>query len=249
VTFATFLAAALAISGFPLLSGFFSKDAILAAAYTRNAPIFWIGLATALLTAFYMFRLCGLVFAGRSRDVPLTSEAHEAPPSMKLPLMVLAVLSIFAGILLGFSENGAFYRFLDPVFHHEAVKEVHSSLPLILSIVAAALGIVFGFLMYRNATREQLERANPLVRLWRRKYFVDEIYDMAIVRPLRWISDIILWRVIDNGIVDGIVNVAGALVGGVGAILRLFQTGVVQTYAMVFVVAVVVMLFARVVLG
>ncbi|GIX05825.1 MAG: NADH-quinone oxidoreductase subunit L [Candidatus Poribacteria bacterium] len=241
VTFWTFLIAALAIAGFPLLSGFFSKDAILLAAYQQSRAIFVIGLITAGLTAFYIFRLLAIVFAGESRDPSLTLEAHESPPVMLWPMILLAIPSAAAGVLLGFREDGIFYRFLDPVFTHgEAHAAAHPVLPMVLSILVALIGIWLGFVLFRARPVAQLEALSPL--LLRRKWYVDELYDLLIVRPTRWVSERILWKVIDLGIVDGIVNLVGGAIWSGGALLRTVQTGVVQTYAVVVVAGAVVIL-------
>jgi len=245
ITFVTFLVGALAIAGFPFLSGFFSKDAILLAAYEKNGAIFWIGVLTAGMTAFYMFRLVGIVFFGEARDYALFHHAHESPGTMTLPLLLLAFLSASAGVLLGFSEDGAFYAFLNPLFHAgEESGGGGSSVPMLLSTVVGLVGILGGFWVYRGKTAEELSRANPVVALWRRKWYVDELYDFLIVRPIRWASERILWRLVDVRLIDGAVNGVASLVWVVGAGLRMVNTGIVQTYAFVILVGVVVLLLA-----
>lgn len=245
VTFGTFFVGALAIAGFPLLSGFFSKDAILLAAFQKNGAMFWIGVLTAFMTAFYMFRLVGIVFFGESRDYGLFSHAHESPRAMTLPLIVLAILSVGAGAILGFSEDGAFYAFLNPIFHAGGEHvEGGSSFPMIVSTIVGIVGILGGFFVYRGKTAEELSRANPIVALWRRKWYVDELYDFVIIRPIRWASDTILWRFVDTWIIDGAVNLVASLawLGGTG--VRTLSTGIVQTYAFVILVGVVAILVA-----
>ncbi|MBM3216518.1 NADH-quinone oxidoreductase subunit L [Candidatus Poribacteria bacterium] len=243
ITFVTFFVGALAIAGFPLLSGFFSKDAILLAAFQHNGAIFWIGLLTAFLTAFYMFRLIAITFFGEPRDYTLFAHAHESPPSMTFPLLALAALSAAAGALLGFTEDGPFYAFLNPMFHGEHA-EGGSSLPMILSIVAAIAGILIGWRAYVGKPAEALSRANPVVALWRRKWFVDELYDFLIVHPLRWTSDRVLWRIVDNRIIDGLVNLtaSAAWLGGAG--LRTAHSGIVQTYAFAILAGAVILVAA-----
>lgn len=241
LTFWTFLVGAFALAGFPLLSGFFSKDAILLAAYQKNGAIFWIGALTAFLTAFYMFRLVGIVFFGEPRDYRLFSRVHESPLVMTLPLVVLAVFSAGAGGLLGFSEEGAFYAFLNPLFHAET-QHGGSSFPMLLSSMLALVGIVAGFFAYRGKTAEELSRANPIVTLWRRKWYVDELYDFLFVRPIRWISDVILWRFVDMRLIDGAVNLVAALAWVGGVAVRALNTGIVQTYAFAILVGAVLLL-------
>ena len=242
----TFFAAALAISGFPLLSGFFSKDAILVYAYEHNMAIFAIGAVTAGLTAFYMFRLFSIVFMGESRDKDLTEHAHESPPVMTIPLIVLAALSVVGGFaFLGFGESGPFYKTLESVFHAEHHAASFFNPAMLIGTALGLVGIAAGYFMYKDKSAEDLQRANALVQLWRNKYWVDELYDRAVVRPLKWLSSSALWRVIDKGLIDGAVNVAGALMNAAGSILRFTQNGMIQTYAAVIFAGAVLLVLIR----
>ncbi|MDA1192954.1 MAG: NADH-quinone oxidoreductase subunit L [Candidatus Poribacteria bacterium] len=251
VTFGTFAIAAAAIAGFPGLSGFFSKDAILLAAWNNNMPIFVIGAITAFMTAFYMFRLLAIVFAGEGRDPATTVHAHESPLVMRAPLMILAVPAAIAGIgWLGLTENGMFYQFLNPVFEHGHGEhhEAHSWIPMGVSILLALAGMALGFVMYRKRTREELNRTGAIITLLRRKWYVDELYDLVFVQPIHWISRTVLWRLVDKWVIDGAVNVTGAAAYVGGAKLRWLQTGVVQTYAVVIVAGTVLLLLLKVML-
>ena len=253
-THATMLIATIAIAGIPPFAGFFSKDEILHAAFASGHYGVWVaGLLGAFLTAFYMFRLYFLAFRGPSR---LTHEAehhlHESPPTMIIPLVVLAALSVVGGwVGLPFQRGGhAFERWLQPVFEPDAIAAAlgetahrattHAVSPMTewilieLSVGVALAGIVFAFRAYLRdpalATRLQ-QRLAGLHRLLLDKYGVDEFYDRAIVAPIHRASER-LWRFWDEKVVDGAVNGVGYLFEGASALLRLLQTGFVGTYAL-----------------
>jgi len=254
----TMLMATLAIAGIPPFAGFFSKDEILSGAFASGHRVIWVmGLAGAILTAFYMFRLYILTFRGAPR---LTHEAahhlHESPPSMIVPLFVLAVLSVIGG-LVGppLMEGGhPFARWLAPVFAsgaheggHAAVHEVPVAtewMLIALSVVVAALGILAAFRSYlwspETGTRLR-ERLAGLHRMLLNKYWVDELYDAIAVRPVHGLAQA-FWRFWDTKVVDGVVNGVGYTLEGMSAILRLFQTGFVGTYALFFTLGVAALL-------
>jgi NADH-quinone oxidoreductase subunit L len=253
VTFPVFLVGALAISGVPFLSGFFSKDAILTSAFAgRHYVLYGLGLAGAVLTAFYMFRLVYLTFYGerRSTDSAPSGHVYESPPVMTVPLVVLAVFSALAGfaglpVLLGEKAN-LFGGFLERVFaeaaHHlgpttEAV--------LIAAATASALtGICLAFIFYRKRpglpgrAAGRFPRAN---RLLAGKYFVDEAYDAVVVRPLVRGSEIV-YRQFDLKVVDGALNGSAAAAKGAGKALNILQSGLVRDYALAFLIGVVIFL-------
>jgi NADH-quinone oxidoreductase subunit L len=254
-THATVLIATLAIAGVPPLAGFFSKDEILSSAFASGHLLIWFtGLTGAVLTAFYMFRLYFLCFRGPSR---LSHEAehhlHESPPSMIVPLVALAVLSVVGGwVGLPFQAGGhAFERWLAPVFEGGPVQLAHSPLSpgiewilIEVSVGAALLGIAMAFRLYlRNPQSATVlaERFSGVREVLANKYRVDEFYDAGIVRPLaagaNW-----LWKFWDETIVDGTVNAVGYLFEGASAVLRLFQTGFVGTYALFLVLGVAALL-------
>jgi NADH-quinone oxidoreductase subunit L len=216
----TFAVAALAISGIFPLSGFFSKDEILWAAFNRQPLLWLIGLATAGLTAFYMTRLYILVFLGRERfGEEVRHHLHESPRSMTVPLAVLAFLSFTGGwvgipnVLLPALGN-RFERYLAPVFGTHGEAAAHAPLLEIglmaLSFVVAVIGIFVGWVFYerRPEAPERLAAGAPrLYRLVRNKYFVDELYGRIILTPYQTLCRAAAW--FDHWVVDGLVNAAG----------------------------------------
>jgi NADH-quinone oxidoreductase subunit L len=262
-THATMLVATVAIAGIPPFAGFFSKDEILSAAFASGHYGVWLaGLAGAGLTAFYMFRLYVLAFRGASRQAapaPAHGAAaapgghaaaghgeaggvHESPPSMVVPLAVLAALSAVGGFVgLPFQAGGhALARWLRPVLESPGAPAIPELPPATdwaligLSVAVALLGIGFAFRAYLGrpelAARLQ-QRLAALHRALLHKYWVDELYDAAVVRPFQALA-VWLWRFWDETIVDGLVNGVGYAFEGGSAILRLFQTGFVGTYAL-----------------
>jgi NADH-quinone oxidoreductase subunit L len=266
-THGVMLVATLAIAGVPPLAGFFSKDEILEKAFASGHYGIWaVGLLTALLTAFYMFRLYILAFRGPSR---LSHEAehhlHESPPTMIAPLVVLAFLSIVGGwVGLPFQSGGhLFERWLKPVMESGAVEQAlaqaggHAGVAvaaheigagtewmlILVSVAVALIGIFMAFTFYlRQPGRATAlrERFGGVYQLLLHKYWVDEIYDAIVVRPLMLASDT-LWRFWDTRIVDGFVNGVAGTMEGVSAVLRLFQTGYVGTYALFITVGVLLL--------
>ena len=239
------LVATLAIAGVPFLSGFFSKDEILHAAFASGHMGIWLaGVVGAAMTAFYMTRLYVLTFRGPSR---LSHEAehhlHESPFSMTVPLMILAVLSIVGGYVgMPFQEGGHLLeRWLHPVLsagghagqHHEVSRATEWGL-IVLSVGAGVFGIFMAFRSYRWSPQIATglrERFQGLHRLLENKWWVDEFYDAVVVRPFMGISRW-LWRFWDVKVVDGLVNGVGYSLEAGSAILKLFQTGFVGTYAL-----------------
>jgi len=255
ITYWTFLIGALAIAGVPGLAGFFSKDEILYRTFASGHVLLWVvGLVTSLLTAIYMFRLVFLAFHGPSRAASAPhagpshavsgthgAHLHDAPPAMALALVVLAVGSVFAGYaglpaILG--GGNWFEHFLAPSFgvHEAEAAGEHGSegLLMLVSIAVAAIGIgvaVYFFLKNRAAADRAAASAAGVHRLLENKYYVDEIYDAAIVQPIRIASEDGLWKVVDVRIIDGAVNGVAETVGGSGELIRRLQTGSVRTYA------------------
>jgi NADH-quinone oxidoreductase subunit L len=257
-THGVMLVATLAIAGLPPLAGFFSKDEILAAAFASGHYGVWIaGLLGAALTAFYMFRLYLLCFRGESR---LTHEAehhlHESPAIMIAPLVVLAVLSVVGGwVGLPFQSGGhALERWLEPVFadapagaaaaHHLSAGAEWAL--IVVSVAVAAFGIAMGFRLYgRTASGPRLEpieqKAPALHRMLLNKYWVDEFYQGTVVRFVSWTGER-LWRFWDTKVVDGTVNGVAYTFEGLSALFRLFQTGLVGTYALFITLGVVALI-------
>jgi NADH-quinone oxidoreductase subunit L len=245
----------IAIAGIPPFAGFFSKDEILHDAFASGHYGVWlVGLLGAGLTAFYMFRLYVLTFRGPSR---VSHEAehhlHESPPSMIVPLVVLAILSIVGGwVGLPFQEHGhVLAQWLAPVFesggHAEAVHEVPAGTEWMLILVSVAVA-AFGIFMAFRAYLQQPSLATSLRERFAwfhdgavNKWWVDVIYDSTVVRLVRGMADS-FWKFWDVKVVDGLVNGVGYTLEGFSAILRLFQTGFVGTYAMFFALGVVAVL-------
>ena len=243
-TFPVFLVGALAISGVPFLSGFFSKDAILRSAFAGGRYVLYaLGLAGAVMTAFYMFRLIYRTFYGEPKAGPAPERhLHESPRTMTVPLVVLAVFSAFAGfaglpVLFGDRANifGRFAgRVLRPGTHHLAPS---TEVVLILAAtLSALLGIGLAFVFYRRspAIPERLVRRFPRAyRLLAGKYYVDEAYEAAIIRPLVRGSEQV-YRHFDLKVVDGALNGSAAAAGLAGRGLNVLQSGLLRDYALAF---------------
>ncbi len=243
ITFWTMSAAVFAISGIPPFSGFFSKDAILYQAFLSPTagPILWfVGLVTALLTAFYMFRLWYLTFFGETRS----HDAHpnESPWSMLTPLILLGVLSLaggWIGIPKALWGGDQFAHFLDPVVTVAtqaipAGTENQERIFSLISVVMAAIGWFFADLLYRRKpglADRLVERASGVYGLLVNKYWIDQVYTAIIVAPLLFITRYLLWGVADRGIVDGGASLAAGGVRGVGALVQRVQSGNIRSYA------------------
>jgi len=223
ITFWTMVCAWVAISGIPPFSGFFSKDAILLAAYQHSPAIYWIGVVTACMTAFYVSRAMFMTFFGSYRG---TAHAHESPAVMWVPLAVLAALSLAGGWIFPIPE---FLKAMFPAF-----EEASNPVLMYISVVAGFAGIGLAYLMYvvKPGMADSLARTfkAPYTLVYN-KYFVDEIYDATVVRPLVGGSRIVLWKGVDAGLIDGIVNGVGARCRDVGSVLRLLQSGNIRSYA------------------
>ncbi|HYE96115.1 MAG TPA: proton-conducting transporter membrane subunit, partial [Rubricoccaceae bacterium] len=267
----TFLVATLAIAGLPPLAGFFSKDEILFSAfrYGQNYDVFWahavwlVGLGTALLTAIYMGRCYLLTFEGEERwPAALDVRPHESPWTMTVPLVVLAALSAVGGFLglpalLGSSwihhwlgaEHGG------PVFEAEIEWEVSHSTEWGLLALGGAIAVVGLLIAWARWGRRELEadswlryKMGALYRVLAGKYFVDELYDATVVKPVVGGARRVLAPFDEKG-VDGAVNGLARFVRNVGAALRPLQTGFVQHYALAVVVGVVVVVAVMLFVG
>jgi len=247
ITHWTFLVGALAIAGFPFLSGFWSKDEILHSAWGSDPLIYVIGLITAFLTAFYMFRLIFVTFYGESRvDSEVASHLHESPAIMWLPLAILAIPSALIGLLLGWGGHDSwFHHFTKAVqgFSSEAHGEASGNVIvfMVISSVVGLAGIAFAWTRYSKRVPSD-EPTGALHRLLANKYYVDEIYNALIVQPVKNGSHFLLWKLVDNGIIDGIVNGVAAIIRFIGGTLRRLQTGLVQVYIVSMVLGIVLFL-------
>ena len=241
VTCTTFWIGGLALAGFPLLSGFWSKDEIVAAALHHSAPLGAIGLVTAVMTAFYTFRAIFLTFHGEPR-LPEGAHPHEQPSVMTGPLCILAVGAALAGY---WNFAGHFGHYLGPsltVLH--GAGHGHDYGVMAISGFLAIAGIAAAWLVYnwKPAIAAGIERTFPRAhRVLNNKWYVDEIYDAAIVRPLRGIGRL-CWRFDDYGI-DGIIWVVTAIPRGVAWVLQQsFQRGALQGYALSGALAIAIIL-------
>jgi NADH-quinone oxidoreductase subunit L len=242
----TMTVGAAALAGVPPLAGFFSKDEILHAAFTR-APVIWgLLLLGAFLTAFYTFRLIFLAFFGSPRmSREVAHHVHDSPAVMTLPLVVLALLTVVAGWVMGLpSAHGTrFERFLGPVFlaHEDTSSGVLTLMLGVLSVVAAASGITLAWFRYlaTPVRADSIGRPRSVFHaLLLNAYYVDQLYDRAIVRPLLALS-VFLARAVDLGVIDGIVNGVGRAVVIGAAAARRVQTGYVVNYALTMLVGAV----------
>jgi NADH-quinone oxidoreductase subunit L len=250
-TFWTMLMATLAIAGAPGFSGFFSKDEILLAAQRASTPLWALGVLTAGLTSFYMFRLIFLTFFGKERFDEHQVHVHESPRSMLAPLIVLALLAVGGGWIAAPQLWGGvnyFDHFLAPVFATEpsaaadlAAGEAGSGgaselLQALFSapVIAGALGFFLAWWLYVRSPetpKKWAESLSPLYKLLSGKYFVDELYAAAVVRPLVWLSDKVLWHAVDEGVIDGAVNGVARVSRESGDRLRLMNSGNTRSYA------------------
>jgi NADH-quinone oxidoreductase subunit L len=300
ITFATMTVGWLAISGFPLLSGFFSKDEILWREWSTEifpgsfhylGKVLWgFAALTALITAVYMTRLMVMTFWGKPRfagghdshgqhhDDTHGHEPHESPAVMWIPLVVLALLSIVGGYvgvppalssLVGIHSENHFERFLEPAIGKSTVTVVspagHGSgttasielaVPLEteagaghseqdvsgermftgISILIALLGLGLGWVMF---TKDPLKKMPTILE---NKYYVDEVYDAALITPIENVSRGFLWKIIDVRLIDGIVNGVASLFGELAEFLRLSQTGSTRGYAAAILVGAIALL-------
>jgi NADH-quinone oxidoreductase subunit L len=257
LTFWLMAIATLAIAGIPPFSGFFSKDEILAAAFARGEamPIYYVfygmGLAAALITAFYMARLMAMTFLGSNRTGEKErSHLHDAPWVMTGPLVVLGVLSAIGGLLNlpPFVGGGAaLEHWIEPVTAPASaffqLEMPHGSTELFLVGAAVLIGVAGLIAGWKATLRRPIPTAadapaeTGLARVINRKYYVDEIFDAIIVRPVVWLSRMVLWKAVDQGVVDGAaVNGTARLSRGLGWLGSRLQTGQVGVYVVLFLV-------------
>ncbi|MFS0635100.1 NADH-quinone oxidoreductase subunit L [Mesobacillus foraminis] len=228
-----FLIGTLAISGVPLFSGFFSKDEILISAWTHgNTFLFWLAVIAAFFTAFYMFRLFFMVFAGEARSQ--MKNVHESPATMTAPMMVLGILAIVAGYV----NTPWFGTFLGDwlVEGNEALGHGHTEGPVWIMLVAtlvSLLGILLAYLMYgrRTMERDWLSSRLPITySILYNKYFIDEFYERSFVYGAKAVS--LFLRFIEVFLVEGLLKVVVGLVQGLGRSGARVQSGQTQTYGM-----------------
>ncbi|HEY3402384.1 MAG TPA: NADH-quinone oxidoreductase subunit L [Ohtaekwangia sp.] len=244
ITYATFLIGVVAIAGIPPFAGFFSKDEILAGAFGTNIIVWAVAVIASLMTAFYMFRLFFLTFFGKERaSEHAMSHIHESPKSMTIPLIVLAVLSVVGGFM-GFPEvfggEGSHWlnNYLAPVFaasapHIHAHHLSHATEYLLMGTVVAftIVMIIIAYVMYvsKNQVPAAEGQISGLHKTLYHKYYIDELYNAIIVKPLYWLSGI-FDTVIEKLGIDKIVNGVGESVVLSSKAARFLQPGTIGYY-------------------
>jgi NADH-quinone oxidoreductase subunit L len=233
----TFGIGLLALIGCPLFSGYFSKDLILAYAFHQHPLFYWAGSFTAFLTAFYMCRLYIVAFFGKAR-VPAAEHPHESPKVMTVPLVILAVFSFIAGwSIAGYGIENFYHAWQVNLLHATGqVPETGQYIPVpelpeFYAFVPLALivsGVLAAWYLYFGCASDPLD-----IRVLARKFYVDEFYDQRVVAGQQDAANLLSW--LDNWVLDGVILRGAAYITvGVGEVLRLFQTGSLQTYAFLF---------------
>jgi NADH-quinone oxidoreductase subunit L len=245
VTFWTFLVGALALSGVPPFSGFYSKDAILAQALEeKNYLLFGVAVLVAAMTAFYTFRLFFVVFFGQEKS-KAASHAHESPAVMTLPLVALAVFAAIGGFIGITNSYGLQFAHEHETLSiaQQALEPLHNIVPMLCGLGAAAVGIFTAFSLYKKATSDPLPaKLGGLATAMKNKFWFDELYEATVIRLHDFIAAVSDW--IDRWLIEGVC--IGTVRGGTdltGRALRLLQTGNLQTYAFLFVFGVAVLLY------
>ena len=252
VTFITMLIGTLAISGIPPFAGFFSKDEILAHTFTYSPVFYVVGVITAMLTSFYMFRLMYLTFWGKFRGThEQEHHLHESPANMTIPLIILAVLSTvggFIGVPEALHGHHWLEHWLEPVFgkptEAPGVMGLSQNTELVLmavSVTGAIIALVYAYVKYVNRANVPArgdENRPALVNLSYHKFYIDEFYDTIIRKPLDYLSGF-FYKVVDKMGIDGIVNGLGEGSVETGKGLRLLQTGNVGFYIFMMVIGII----------
>ncbi|MCC7029271.1 MAG: NADH-quinone oxidoreductase subunit L [Chitinophagaceae bacterium] len=251
ITYITFFIGCIAIAGIPPLSGFFSKDEIMMHVFSHgtSGKVFWIfGMLAALMTAYYMFRLLFITFFGEFRGTEhQRAHLHESPALMTMPLIILAVLSI-AGGLIGIPEHHALAAFLQPLLvtsgHEEAHLSFNTEIVLMAIAVAIALaGIIIAWSEYKKYNAQK--QTTGLASFFEHKWYIDELYDMIISKPLKNISSF-FEKVIERAGIDGAVNGVGKMIQAGSNKIRLLQSGLVGFYMFLMVIGIIVLFIVQV---
>jgi len=263
ITHITFLFGCLAIAGMPPFSGFFSKDEILAAAFAHNeteGKILWaVGVLTAFMTAFYMFRLYAMTFLGKFRGThEQEHHLHESPAAITIPLIVLAILAIvggWVGIPKVFMEGGHHLEsFLEPIFaasnkiaaatHAESELSHGTEYALMgVSVVGALIALVYASIKFSKYQKSDASETG-LGKVLANKWYVDEIYDAIIVKPIRSIASFFN-NIIEKKGIDGFVNGVGKAVNYGSRQIRLLQSGQVGVYVLLMVIGILLLFIVQ----
>lgn len=245
ITYITFLIGCIAIAGIPPFSGFFSKDAILLATYEKSPVLYGIALFGALLTAFYMFRLLFIAFTGQFRGTEEQKlHLHESPSPITIPLIILAILSIVGG-LVGIPEvfmkgGDRLSEFLSPVIaqhHGTAIAASTEYLLMIVSTVLILAMVVLAWFRFRNYKSKE---ETGLGKVLENKWYVDELYEKIIVKPLDKLAAFFN-SIFEKDVIDGLVNGVGKAVNYGSRQLRLLQSGQVGSYVLLMVLCMVIL--------
>ena len=255
ITHITFLLGCFAIAGIPPFAGFFSKDEILAEAFAKN-PVYWaVGVLTAFMTAFYMFRLYGMTFLGKFRGThDQEHHLHESPAAITIPLIVLAILAVVGG-LIGIPEvlmhgGHRLETFLEPIFaesntlvtslneKHELSHATEYAL-MAVSVVGALIALLYAWNKFSKYEKTTVKETG-IGRILDNKWYVDEIYEAVIVKPIQSVANFFN-NILEKKGIDGFVNGIGKAVNYGSRQIRLLQTGQVSTYMMLMVVAVLIL--------
>jgi len=238
-TFLLMAAGWLAIAGVPGLSGFYSKDLILEKVFEHGGSFVWgAGVLTAALTAFYTTRLFILTFLREKRS---QGHAHESPLSMTLPMAVLGLLAIAGGFLL----KDRLFLFLEPAAARGAEAAPEAARLMLISVGAGLAGIAAAFLLTLPASAAALKNAMPRIHsLVFHKFYVDELYGVLVIKPLKFVADKVMFQLVDAGLIDGLlVNGTAGASYAAGKALSRAQNGRLDFYALVFTIGVAAMLF------
>lgn len=236
ITYITFLAATLAISGIPPFSGFFSKDMILTKAFEHNIVLYILALGTALITCFYMFRLLYLVFFGENRSAE--AHPHESLKVMTVPLMILSVLSVFGGFLnipSLFGGNLSFSTYLDSAVVSKTSEEISHTTEIGMILLSVALLAVVIYWAYQSFVKKaQIPsgdevKLTPLQRIITNKFYIDEFYRAAFEKPFGNLS-VFLFRKVETTILDPAVSQIGRATATLGTLTRKLQQGNISFY-------------------
>ena len=255
ITHITFLLGCLAIAGMPPFSGFFSKDEILGAAFAKN-PLLWIiGVLGAMMTAFYMFRLYAMTFLGKFRGTDEQQHhLHESPRAMTIPLIILAILAVvggWVGIPEAFMQGGhRLEAFLSPVFEQSNAITVKNELThaneyllMAISVVAALFALIFAWNRFKSYQKTERPQTG-LDKVLGNKWYVDELYDAVIVKPMQSISKYFT-NVVERKGIDGLVNSVGKAVNYSSRQIRLLQSGQVGVYVLLMVLAILILFIVQ----